>query len=213
MQIDTLSLGDFEANCYIVRSKAESTKCLVIDPGLEAEPLLQFLQNRKYRPEWIFLTHGHVDHIGGVEAIRRLWPDVQAAIHEDDAQMLGDPTLNLSVLAGRMVQARRAELILNSQTDTFKAADMTFSVMHTPGHTRGGLCLYSVKDDILFSGDTLFCGSVGRSDFPGGSHAQLIKMIQTKLLVLPKKTVVYSGHGPVTTIGDELETNPFLESC
>ena len=211
MQIDTLVLGDFQTNCYVLRQSADSKQCLLIDPGMGAEPLVQLLEANDYQPEWIILTHGHADHIGGVESIRRLWPDVQVAIHEGDAEMMTDPNRNLSVLAGGMVQARPADVLLDSKTDMFKAAGLRFGLIHTPGHSPGGICLYSADEHLLFAGDTLFCGSVGRTDFPGGNYAQLIEMIKTKLMILPDKTKVYCGHGLETTIGLERKNNPFLE--
>lgn len=210
MIIDTIVLGDFQTNCFCVRQNEETSDCLVIDPGMGAELLVQLLKNNDYTPVDILLTHGHADHIGGVEKLRRHWPEVRVAIHKDDAAMLTSPAENLSLMAGVMVQARPAEILLNSEDTYYQAAGLRFKILHTPGHTSGGICLYASDEHILFAGDTLFAGSVGRTDFPGGSHELLIEMIRQKLLILPGQTTVYTGHGPATTIGNEKASNPFL---
>lgn len=210
MIIDTIVLGDFQANCYCVRSDENAQTCLLLDPGLNPEPLIHFLQINKLTPEAIALTHGHADHIGGVETVRQYWPQVKVAVAEADAEMLTSPSLNLSILAEVMVQARPAEICFEQQR-SYQAAGMRFQIIHTPGHSPGGICLYSADDGVLFSGDTLFAGSVGRSDFPGGDHALLIDRIKHKLLILPETTRVYPGHGPTTTLGAEQRQNPFLQ--
>ena len=210
MIIDTLVLGDFQTNCFCVRQNEEAKDCLIIDPGMGAEVLVQMLQQKDYSPLAVALTHGHADHIGGVESIRRVWPGIPVTIHKEDALMLTDPTENLSLMAGAMVQARPAEVLWDSEDTSYEAAGLQFKVMHTPGHTPGGICLYASDENILFAGDTLFAGSVGRSDFPGGDHDTLIAMIQQKLLVLPPETVVHTGHGAATTIEKEIASNPFL---
>ena len=210
MVIDTIVLGDFQTNCFCVRTNEESRECLIIDPGLEPAPLVQMLEKKGYTPVEIFLTHGHADHIGGVETIRQRWPEVKVAIHKNDADMLISPAENLSLMAGTMIQARPADILLDSEDTDYEAAGLRFQLFHTPGHTLGGICLYASEENIVFVGDTLFAGSVGRSDFPGGSHQTLIDMICQKLLTLPDQTTVYPGHGPSTTIGIERESNPFL---
>lgn len=211
MNIDTIVLSDFEANCYCVRKSPKQKECLIIDPGLNPEPLIRFLKANAYQPVSIVLTHGHIDHIGGVESLREFWPDVEVAIHKDDAEMLTNPALNLSIMVGTMVQARPAEMYLDSNTPYYTAAGLRFQILHTPGHTPGGICLYSARDEVLFSGDTLFAGSVGRTDFPSGSHEALIEGIKTQLLTLPEQTHVYPGHGPTTTLQAEKKFNPFLK--
>lgn len=210
MIIDTFVLGDFQTNCYCVRQNEETRVCLIIDPGMGSEVLIQSLQAKGYRPADILLTHGHADHIGGVEAIRQHWPEVRVSIHADDAEMLTDPAQNLSLMAGTMVQARAAETLLDSDGVDYRAAGLCFKVLHIPGHSAGGICLYASDEQILFAGDTLFAGSIGRSDFPGGDHETLVAMIREKLLVLPEQTTVYTGHGPATTIGNEKKHNPFV---
>lgn len=210
MVIDTIVMGDFQTNCYCVRSSKDGAECLVIDPGLQPEPLVLMLKKNGYIPVDILITHGHADHIGGVESIRQHWPGVRVAIHQDDAGMLTNPAENLSLMAGCMVQARPADIVLDAEQTEYQGAGVRFKVFHTPGHSPGSICLYSAKEHILFAGDTLFEGSIGRTDFPGGDHDQLIEMIMTKLLVLPEQTTVYTGHGPQTTIGAERKTNPFL---
>lgn len=212
MVIDTIVMGDYQTNCYCVRNDKDAAECLIIDPGLEPEPLVMMLQQNDFTPVDILLTHGHVDHIGGVESIREHWPKVRVAIHKDDAGMLTSPAENLSLMAGSMVQARPAEVLLDSEKMYYQAAGLRFQLIHTPGHSPGSISLYSAHEHILFAGDTLFAGSVGRTDFPGGSHGALIDSIKTKLLILPKKTVVYTGHGPATTIENEKKYNPFVGS-
>lgn len=210
MKIDTIVLGDLEANCFCVRTDEKASTCLLIDPGLNPEPLIHFLRRNNLTPEAVVLTHGHADHIGGVETVRQHWPAVEVAISNDDAAMLTDPAKNLSMLAEVMVQARPAEIRFNNSQRYFEAAGLRFEIIHTPGHTPGGICLYNSDEAVLFCGDTLFAGSVGRSDFPGGNHELLIDRIKHKLLILPDPTRVYPGHGPATTIRTEKRHNPFL---
>jgi hydroxyacylglutathione hydrolase len=209
MKVDRLVLGEFENNCYIARSSDTATDCLVIDTGLDAQPLLKFLERGKLTPAAVILTHGHIDHIAGVEALRKKFPSIQIYIHKLDAEMLGDADVNLSIMAGSSFTAGKADRLID-EGDTIDKAGIKLSVIHTPGHTPGGICLYSEKDGIIFVGDTLFAGSVGRTDFPNGDMRQLIEGIRHKLLVLPDDTVVYPGHGPETTIGREKTDNPFL---
>ena len=209
MKIDTIILGDYQANCYCLRKNDQSTACLLIDPGLTPEPLVQFLKHNNLTPEFIIITHGHADHIGGVETVREYWPNVKTAISKIDAEMLTSPLKNLSLLADGMVQARPAEVCFTNER-YFEAAGLRFEIIYTPGHTPGGICLYNSDEGFLFTGDTLFAGSVGRSDFPGGSHTELIEGIKSKLLILPEQTKVYPGHGPATTLRAEKRHNPFL---
>lgn len=209
MIINTLVLGDFATNCYCVRPGEKARQCLVIDPGMEPAALLQYLQTGRLEPVMIALTHGHVDHIAGVEALRELWPKAKTAIHRDDADMLGDPNKNLSLMAGSMVMARPADILWDSE-QSVDLAGMTFGLLHTPGHTPGGICLYSAEEGLAFVGDTLFAGGIGRTDFDRGDADRLIESIQSKLLTLPEITKVYPGHGPATTIRNEKRFNPFL---
>ena len=209
MQVDCLSLGDFGTNCYCVRAVAEQADCAVIDPGLGAEVLVRFLQRKNLRPQLIILTHGHIDHIAGVESLRRTWPGIPVAIHRADANMLVDSEANLSLMLGDPFETAAADRLLE-EGDTVEAASVPLRVLHTPGHTPGGICLHCPQEKTVFVGDTLFSGSIGRTDFPGGDFDQLIAGIRAKLLTLPPETVVYNGHGPATTIGAEAEDNPYL---
>jgi glyoxylase-like metal-dependent hydrolase (beta-lactamase superfamily II) len=209
MIIDSLILGAFETNSYVLRESDASEDCLVIDTGLEAGVLIDFLRDNELDPVAIVLTHGHVDHIGGLAALRSEFPDIKVYIHKLDAEMLTNPEVNLSGMTGVPFRTEPEDFALAEQ-DVVEQAGIRLVVLHTPGHTPGGICLYSKKEGVAFVGDTLFADSVGRTDFPNGSMPQLIAGIKEKLLTLPDDTRVYPGHGPITTIGHEKKYNQFL---
>jgi hydroxyacylglutathione hydrolase len=209
MKIDRFILGDFETNCYVVRVDETAKDCLVIDPGFDAQQIVDFLAERELNPVAVVLTHGHADHIVGVDLLRQQFPKVRVYIHKLDAMMLADAAANLSSLVGRPYMAEPADVLLEDG-QTLDQAGIRLEVLHTPGHTPGGICLYARQEGLAFVGDTLFADSVGRADFPGGDMGQLIRGIKSKLLTLPDNTVVYPGHGMRSTIGRERRANPFL---
>jgi len=209
MQIDTFVLGDFATNSYVVRSSATARRCLVIDPGYDPGKLVAFIRREALEPEHILLTHGHCDHIAGIPAVRELREGIPVHISQADAVMLVDSQANLSALMGAPVELALAEDKLVEEA-TFKFDGMEFSLLPTPGHTAGGMSFYCAAAGVVFSGDSLFAGSIGRTDFPGGNMVQLLKSIRERLLVLPEETRVLSGHGPETTIGKEKGTNPYI---
>lgn len=205
MKIEQLVVGPLGVNCYIVLCE-DTKQAAVIDPGENAEKILRELKGVNVVA--IVNTHGHADHIG---ANARIKEKTQAPIfiHEADAPMLSDARLNLSAFMGEEILSPVADRILKSG-DTIVIGGLRFCVLHTPGHTPGGICLLERDQSVLFSGDTLFAESVGRTDFPGGSMAQLVEAVQNKLMILPDDTKVLPGHGPATTIGHERSHNPFL---
>ena len=209
MKIDRLVLGEFETNCYIVRSTDAASECLIIDTGLDTGPLMEFIDRGKLRPVALILTHGHIDHIAGVDILREKFPSLKIYIHKLDARLLTDAVGNLSVMTGRSMTAGNADCLID-EPEVIDEAGICLRVIHTPGHTPGGICLYNEQEGVIFVGDTLFADSVGRTDFPNGDHEQLIAGIKQKLLVLPDETAVYPGHGGRTTIGREKARNPFL---
>lgn len=210
MKIEHLILGSYETNCYILRENEAIKNCMIIDTGLEADALIEFLKSGELNPTAAVFTHGHADHITGIPLLRENYPDIKVYIHKLDARMLTRATSNLSLLAGRIFRTKPADYLIE-EGDVIEAAGVKLEVFHTPGHTQGGISLYSKDEKILFSGDTLFAGSVGRTDMPGGNMRQLIEGIKEKLLPLPEETLVYPGHGPATTIGQEKVSNPFLQ--
>jgi glyoxylase-like metal-dependent hydrolase (beta-lactamase superfamily II) len=209
LKIDRLILGDFQTNCYVVRADESASDCLVVDAGLDADDLIAFLRQHHLNPVATLLTHGHADHIVGTAALRQHFPQTRVYIHKLDAPMLADPQANLSAFAGMVFTAEPADVLLEDG-DTVEQAGITLKVLHTPGHTPGGICLYAPPDGLVFVGDTLFADSVGRTDFPGGGMDQLIESIRTKLFPLPDGTAVYPGHGMRTTIGREKRSNPYV---
>lgn len=210
MKIDRLVLGDFETNCYVLRSSRDATECLIIDTGLDVGPLMAFLDRYKLTPAAVVLTHGHIDHIAGVDALQEKFPALTTYIHKLDAELLTDAVGNLSFMTGESATTGRADCLIE-EGDEIDCAGIKLRVIHTPGHTPGGICLYAEQDGVVFVGDTLFADSVGRTDFSGGDMRQLIEGIKQKLLVLPDATIVCPGHGPQTTIGREKAENPFLQ--
>jgi len=209
MIIEMLTIGSFETNCYILRSSSSSKDCLVIDAGLEAQPLVNYLLHNNYNPLSVILTHGHVDHITGVELLRQNWPKLKIYIHKLDVPML-EGIDNLSELTGLPQKKIKADFLLEDG-QLIEILGIKLKVLHTPGHSPGSICLYSQDEKTIFVGDTLFEGSVGRTDFPGGSTEQLLNSIKEKILTLPGNTKILPGHGPATTVAKEKKFNPFFE--
>jgi glyoxylase-like metal-dependent hydrolase (beta-lactamase superfamily II) len=193
-------------NCYIVGCE-ETNEVAVIDPGGNARGILRVLESNGLKAVYIINTHGHIDHIGANRAIKDA-TGAKVLIHKNDAKMLTNAVSNFSFMMGRQVTSPPAEQFID-EGDIIKIGNtVELKVIHTPGHSPGGICL--MTDNIIFSGDTLFYGSIGRTDFPGGSYRDLISNIKNKLLCYDDDVVVYPGHGPATTIGFERKRNPFL---
>lgn len=204
MQIDLIPCGALLENCYIVRGE-NRTDCVVIDPG-EAEPVLGFLKAQGLNCAAILVTHGHFDHIGG---LKRVQEETKAVtyVHALDAEMLVNNRKNLSVLTGELLAPAKADVLV-SDGDAIKAAGLTFAVLHTPGHSPGGVCY--VEDDAraVFCGDTVFLDSYGRTDFPGGDEKALYRSIADKLFALEGDYTLYPGHDATTTLSYERIGNP-----
>jgi glyoxylase-like metal-dependent hydrolase (beta-lactamase superfamily II) len=209
MKIDHLILGAFETNCYVLRTTESAKDCLIIDTGLQADHLVRFLKQNNLNPVAVLLTHGHPDHAAGVAVLRESFPGIKVCIHKLDADMLTEAQSDFGLLVGGTPDNGPADLLLEEE-GVIEHAGIKLQVLHTPGHTSGGICLYSEQDGIVFTDDTLFADSVGRTDL-GGNMAQLLKSIREKLFTLPDDTKVYPGHGPTTTIEHEKKYNQFLQ--
>lgn len=210
MKVNRFILGEYQNNCYVLRKDANAVECVIIDTGLDVVPLMSFLAENKLEPLAVILTHGHIDHIKGLEQLRPAYPNIEIYIHPADADMLTESEKNLSPMIGMQFETEKHDHFVNDG-DVLCIADISLKVLHTPGHTAGGICLYAEKEGRLFTGDTLFADSVGRTDLPGGNTEQLIHAIKTKLLVLPDKTKVCPGHGLSTTIGTEKTYNQYIQ--
>ncbi len=194
MIVNKLEVGPIMANCYIVGSEV-TKEGMIIDPGAEAERIMKTVDDLGLDIKYIALTHRHSDHVGALIKVKEA-TGAEVAIHEDEVKPdAASPILNRLLKGG----------------DSIDVGDLHFLVLHTPGHSQGGICL--LGEGVVFTGDTLFNFSVGRSDFPGCSHSQLMNSIHTKLMILPDNTIVYPGHGPDSTIGTERRGNPFVRDA
>jgi glyoxylase-like metal-dependent hydrolase (beta-lactamase superfamily II) len=193
-----------QANCYLLECE-ETLSAVVIDPGDDADVILNILEERKLNLELIINTHGHVDHIAANSDLKQK-TNAQLCIHKLDADMIVNPQKNLSSFIGRAISSSPASKILKDG-DILEAGMISLKVIHTPGHSPGSICL--LTDEAIFTGDLLFAGSIGRYDFPGSSYEQIINSLK-KIMELDDNIEVYPGHGPITTIGEERSTNPFL---
>lgn len=209
--------GPLQANCYVL-AVAEGHGCVVVDPGQEAsDELARRLREHRLTPEAVLLTHGHFDHVFSAGEICRAH-EVPAYLHPADRYMLADPGAALGPEGRQLFQGMPAMTVPEVVRDfadgaVLDLADLRFEVAHSPGHTEGSVLLHVETDEggrILLAGDTLFAGSIGRTDLPGGDHERMLRTLSTRVMPLDDETIVLPGHGPTTTIGRERASNPFL---
>lgn len=207
MKIETMVLGDVRTNCYLLINE-ETKEALVVDPADRADVIVRKLIDEGLTLKAILLTHGHGDHILAVDALKKQFGVKVYAAKAEEA-LLSDAAQNLSKALFGIAVTVKPDILLEDGQE-FEAAGIRLRMLHTPGHTPGGCCYYQAEEKILFSGDTLFCGSIGRTDFPGGSLSELVRSVKEKLLVLPEDVKVYPGHEEITTIGHEKRYNPYM---
>lgn len=201
MVIETVIVGDMQTNCYILAEDKKSS-CIVIDPGSDYKKIRAVLDRHSLTPDFIINTHGHIDHIGANAEFK-----IPIFIHSLDDDFLENPQKSLSLFYGNSKKSPGSSRLLEDK-DIIELKNLRLEVIHTPGHTPGSICLKT--DTILFTGDTLFFEGIGRTDFPQGDGENLIRSVRDKLLKLKDETIIYPGHGPISTIGHEKNHNPFL---
>ncbi|WP_456278297.1 MBL fold metallo-hydrolase [Bacillus sp. AK128] len=203
-----MPLGPIQTNAYFIWN--EQKECLIIDPGAEPQKIAAFMNEFKLKPIAILLTHAHYDHIGAVDDVRFKW-DIPVYIHKKEKDWLVDPQLNLSARTpySDEIVLKKADHLISAEGE-LQVGSFLFHIYETPGHSPGSVSFYFEKEQLVFSGDALFEGSIGRTDLPGGNQDVLLASIHKKLLVLPEETLVLSGHGRETTIQQEMDSNPFL---
>jgi glyoxylase-like metal-dependent hydrolase (beta-lactamase superfamily II) len=203
ISIKTLIVGVLDTNCYLIVDE-NSAYAVVIDPGFnksEFKDLTTEISPKGLKVKYIINTHGHVDHISGNDILKKT-TGAQIMIHSGDALMLKDPQKNFSNTLGLKIVSPPADVILQDG-DIIKVGSIELKVLHTPGHSKGSISLYFKNEDILFSGDTLFAGSIGRTDLPGSSFKEITRSLKEILIKIPNQTIVYPGHGKSTTIEKE----------
>lgn len=208
MNIETLVVGPLETNCYIL-SDPVSREAVVIDAGDDGDSIWQWIQQKQLQVKYILNTHGHFDHIQANDSLRDK-TGAPLAIHADDAELLLAPE---KVCAGMYMQVngcREPEILLHNG-DVISFGPYQLRVIYTPGHSRGGCCFYEVAEKVCFTGDTLFRGSIGRTDLYGGDYALLLKSVRERLQLLADDTVIYPGHGPESVMAFERKNNPYLK--
>ena len=207
MRITNLPSGALQANTYFAVDE-KTNEGFIVDPGGYNKVLTKEVRDNNVNIKYIILTHGHSDHICGVNEHKAEFPDAKIVAYKDEEAMLENPNLNQSPGFG-VPYSTKADILV-SDGDELKVGDVTLKFIHTPGHTEGGMCIYVKEAKALFSGDTLFRQSIGRTDFPGGSYKEIMDSIRKKLFLLPDDTNVFPGHMGTTSIGFEKENNPFV---
>jgi hydroxyacylglutathione hydrolase len=202
-----LIVGMLEVNCYVVGDE-ETKEAVVIDPGGDEDEILEVLRYHGLNLKLIIDTHGHFDHVDANQPLKDA-TGAQIAIHKLDAHMLAKPSQEAMFFTGNRLRLSQADVLLN-EGDVLTFGDFRLKVLHTPGHTPGGISLVMENQPLVYVGDTLFAGSIGRTDFPGGDFNALINGVRQKLFTLGDHYIVYPGHGPVTTIAQERQYNPFF---
>ncbi len=206
LQVLGYTVGDIGTNCYLIVNK-DTKETIIVDPGGDAPMIKSRIDAQGLTPVAIFLTHAHYDHAHDVKPLKDAY-GIPVYVHEAEGETLTDPRINVSYMFGSP-ETYEADVFVKDGEE-IDMAGFRFQVLFTPGHTPGGCCYYLPENGALFCGDTLFAGSIGRTDFPGGSMSKLVRVIREKLLVLPQDTAVYPGHMGTTTIGQEAKYNPFL---
>ncbi len=209
--IDCYVLGPWQTNCYVIRDQNEAnTDCWIVDAGFQPQPMIQAIKDAGLNPVMLIFTHAHIDHIAGAKEICDAFGDqLPLLIHPSEKDFLSDPTLNLSASAGYTITAPPADRFLEDG-DQLDFAGFKWDIIHTPGHSPGGITLYQAESKVALVGDTLFQESIGRYDFPTSNGPQLFASIRDRLFALPEDVTAYPGHGPSTTIGHERVANPFV---
>ncbi len=214
--IECFTLGPFETNCYVVTVPG-SADCWIVDASFDPAPIVRRIRQRHLRPLAIVLTHAHLDHIAGIAHLVREFPlttppsRLPVWVHEAESAWLADPLLNLSVLSGMDITAPGPDRLLRD-AEVLTLAGTTWRIIHTPGHSPGGITLHHAPSRQAIVGDSLFAGSIGRTDFPGSDTLTLARSIRQRLYTLPDDTRIFPGHGPPSTIGHEKLTNPFVKA-
>lgn len=206
MKIERYLTGMIGTNSYLIINE-ETKKCILVDPAAYPKEIKEAIRKETLRPIAILLTHGHFDHIMGIEDVLKEY-DIPVYAHQEEEELLNNASMNLSAMYGKGYTFSDAIYVEDGQQ--LEIGGFSFQVIYTPGHTKGGCCYYCSKEGILFSGDTLFCASIGRTDFPTGSSSKLVRSVKEKLLCLPEETKVYPGHMDETTIAYEKRNNPFI---
>ena len=209
--VECFTLGPFATNCYVVTPcpKPAGGPCWIVDASFEPGPLIEFVRGAGLTPDALILTHTHVDHIAGVREVLAAFPGTPLLVHPLEREWLWEPMLNLSAMSGQSITTPEPNRMID-EGETLALGDMRWRVLHTPGHSPGGITLYHEPSGTAIVGDSLFAGSIGRTDFPGGDLATLERSIREKLYTLPSDVRVYPGHGPATTIGRERKSNPYV---
>jgi hydroxyacylglutathione hydrolase len=205
---EILPVGPLQCNCSIIGDEI-TREAMVIDPGDDIEDVLALIAKHQLQVKQIVITHAHIDHVGGAMKLRAA-TGAPILLNQNDHALL--KMLDMQAAWVGMASPGKVDIDQSvKQADTIKAGSLVANVIETPGHTEGSICLYFPAENKLIAGDTLFAGSIGRTDLPGGSFEKIIRSLHGKVLALPDETVVVPGHGPLTTIGTERESNPFLK--